>query len=404
MPKTVQPESVGFSSSRLDRIGVVMSRYVDEKKPADVLTTVARRGQTVYLHKCGMADVASARPMEFDAIFRIMSMTKPMTSVAAMMLYEEGWFDLNTPVSEFIPAFKDTPVFVRQTPSGMETEPQKTPLTFRHLFTHTSGISYGDGADDPLAGLDQESTRKYGPLGVPPTTEALVADLAALPLGFQPGTRWRYGFSIDVIGRLVEVISGKSLDKFFQERVFEPLGMVDTGFTVPPKKLTRVASVYRMTARSGIELVEQPFPFLEKQVIFMSGGGGLASTLHDYGRFAQMLVNGGELDGVRLLSPRTVRLMEMNRAPAQVLPYGFTPGSYNHAGYGYGLGMRVLMDVSASGRYGSVGEFGWDGAYATYFWIDRTEELYGLLMVQLSGSEYALHKQFKALTYQAPVD
>ena len=291
---------------------------------------------------------------------------------------------------------------MRVTANDMDTEPQKTVLSMRHLFTHTSGISYGDGPNDPVDALYREAMHKYQ-YGAPLSNEELVADLAAIPLGFQPGSRWRYGFSIDVIGRLVEVISGKSLDVFLKERIFDPLGMTETGFTVPLKNTTRVASVYRAPAPGQMDLIREPFPYLAKSIVFQSGGGGLASTLHDYARFAQMLVNGGELDGVRLLSPRTVSLMEMNHAPAQVLPYGFTAGSLKHAGYGYGLGMRVLMDVSASGSDGSVGEFGWDGAYATYFWIDRKEQLYGLLMTQLSNNPYPLHKEFKTLTYQAIV-
>ncbi len=404
MLTVAQPESVGFSTTRLQRIGGVMNRYVAEKKLAGILTTVARRGQTVYLDKVGMADVESGTPIQFDTIFRIMSMTKPVTSIAAMMLYEEGWFDLNTPISEFIPAFKDTPVFVKQTPAGPELAAQEQPITFRHLFTHTAGLSYGNTDGDPVDALYREVSRKYGPFGAPPSTKELVDDLAQLPLAFQPGTRWRYSFAIDVIGRLVEIISGKSLDVFLHERIFEPLGMIDSGFTVPQHKAARVATVYRTPAAGGLQRLAQPFPFLERQRVFLSGGGGLASTLEDYAHFAQMLVNGGELNSVRLLSPRTVALMEINHAPAETLPYAFTPGSLNHAGYGYGLGMRVLMDVSASGRDGSVGEFGWDGAYATYFWIDRKVELYGLLMVQHQGNPFPLHKQFKALTYQALID
>jgi CubicO group peptidase (beta-lactamase class C family) len=406
MSTQVLPENVGLSTERLARIGAVMQRYVAEGKIAGIIATMARRGQAAYREKFGFADVESGVPMQFDTIFRIASMTKPITSIAAMMLYEEGWFDLNTFVHELIPAFKDVRVFVRQTRAGLKTAPLERPITIRHLFTHTSGLSYGFDPQDPVDRLYNEAGANLSPFYAPgsrATNKDLVDLLVQLPLAFQPGTQWRYSLSIDVLGYLVELISGKPLDVFLRERIFEPLGMVDTAFYVPAAKTSRLARIY-MTPESGAGLARVDLPARTETPAFLSGGGGLFSTVGDYARFAQMLVNGGELDGARLLSPHTVALMEMNQAPAQAMPYEQRPGILKNAGYGYGLGMRVLTDVAASGRAGSVGEFGWDGAFATYFWIDRKEALYGLLMMQHQAWRFPIHQQFKALTYQALVD
>lgn len=397
---------VGMSAERLARISQLLQRYVAQQTVAGIVATVARRGRTVYLEKFGYADLEAAVPLEFDTIFRIASMTKPITAVAAMMLYEEGWFDLNTFVHEFIPAFKDLKVFVRQTKAGPVLEPLARPITFRHLFTHTAGLSYGFDPQDPVDRFYHEACATllhfYAP-GARCTNKDVVDALARLPLAFQPGSHWRYSLSIDVLGHLVELISGKPLDVFLRERLFEPLGMADTDFYVPPAKLSRLAKIY-CTDPSGAGLARVDLPVPTEPPAFLSGGGGLFSTIGDYGRFAQMLVNGGELNGVRLLSPRTVALMEMNQAPAEALPYEQSAGSLKNAGYGYGLGMRVLTDVAASGRAGSVGEFGWDGAFATYFWVDRKEALYGLLMTQHQAWSFPLHQQFKILTYQALTD
>jgi CubicO group peptidase (beta-lactamase class C family) len=406
MPASSSPEQVGFSTERLARIGTVMQRYVNEQKIAGIIASVARRGQMVYREKFGYADVEAGSPMQFDAIFRIMSMTKPVTSIAAMMLYEEGWFDLNTLVYEFIPAFKDLRVYAGAENAGYNTAPLEQHVTFRHLFTHTAGLSYGFHAFDPVDALYQRAgvdlAHFYGP-GSKLGNKDLVEALVKLPLAFQPGTQWRYSLSIDVLGYLVELISGKSLDAFFRERIFEPLGMTDTDFYVPEAKVARLAKIYA-TPPAGAGLAPVPFPVHTSPPSWLMGGGGLYSTASDYGRFAQMLVNGGELDGARLLSPRTVALMEMNQAPAVGVPYDPRAGVLKNAGYGYSLGMRVLVDVAAAGRAGSVGEFGWDGAFATHFWIDRKEALYGLLLMQHQAWTFPIHQQFRTLTYQALVD
>ena len=405
--KVVDPESAGFSSTRLQRISAKMQTYVDEGKVAGMITTVARHGETVHLEKTGWMDREAQRPMELDAIFRIASMTKPITAVAIMTLYEEGYFTLNTPVSEFIPGFQDVKVFVRETEDDVEVEELIRPITFRHLFTHTAGLSYGWNQDDPV---DRCYIKLRNAAGLDPAkakTKDVVEMLTQVPLAFQPGTHWRYSLAIDVLGYLIEVISGQPLDRFFKERLFEPLGMTDTDFYVPPAKANRLAALYGHPegAKELQRLKAPPDSHYLSKPAFLSGGGGLLSTTSDYACLAQMLVNGGELNGTRILSPTTVDLFTVNHAPAAALPYGFAKGEdLFHQGYGYSLGTRVLMDVSASGKAGSAGEFGWDGAFNTYFWVDRTRALYGLLMMQHSPNNYyPLADTFKQLTYQALV-
>lgn len=399
------PELVGFSSERLLRINSVMQKYVDDGQLAGMSTKVARRGQTVHLEKFGLMDIEAGKPMEFDTIFRIASMTKPITSVAVMLLYEAGYFTLNTPVYEFIPGFKDVKVFAGETDTGIILEELLEPMTMRHLFTHTAGLSYGDNADDPVDRKYQETGKNY-----PNPDKALLRDmverLPTLPLAFQPGTHWRYSYAIDVLGHIVEIISGKSIDEFLYENIFGPLGMIDTDFWVPPEKRNRLAAIYHHTdGTSDIKLLMSPDDSSpQTKPIFLVPGSGLYSTVSDYGRFAQMLVNGGMLDGQRILSPTTVAMYSINFAPEQALPYGFSNPDIDHMGYGYSLGTRVLMDVGATGQAGSVGEFGWDGAFNTYVFIDPAQELYGLLMTQhLPNNYYPVATKFKQLIYQSIV-
>jgi CubicO group peptidase (beta-lactamase class C family) len=269
-------------------------------------------------------------------------------------------------------------------------------------------LSYGFDPQDPVDRLYQAIGRRMEEANLPMTNQRLVEELIRLPLAFQPGTQWRYSLSIDVLGYLIELISGLSLEVFLEERLFKPLGMVDTRFYVPRGQADRFVTPYsRPESGSGLQRIEQLQPPLQapfKPPTWASGGGGLMSTVRDYARFAQMLVNGGELDGVRLLSPKTVALYSLNHTPEEALPY-FQNSDLYHWGYGYSLGTRVLMDVSRSGSAGSVGEFGWDGAFSTYFWVDPKEVLYGLLLLQYSPKTYSLvrefHQQFKQLTYQA---
>jgi CubicO group peptidase (beta-lactamase class C family) len=396
-----QPEKAGFSSSRLERLSRMFQGYIDDARLAGISALVACQGKTIYLEKFGMADREDEKPMQFDTIFKIASMSKPITSVAAMMLYEEGHFNLNTPVSHFIPTFKDTQVAARWTESGPELVKTGSELTMRNLFTHTSGLAYGFNPDsDPLDRLYQQRGQEMESQGIVMNNEIFANALATAPLAFQPGTHWRYGYNIEILGRVIEVVSGKSLAEFMQERIFEPLGMSDTGFYIPIEKACRAAAIYTHPQPDHLErtaiTTQHDLPS------FQSGGGGLVSTLPDYARFCQMLVNGGELNGTRLLSPTTVALYSINHCPEPALPYGFRENDLYHAGYGYSLGTRVLMDVSKTGMAGSVGEFGWDGAFGTYFWIDPRQYLYGVMMIQhFPNAYYPIAQQFKALTYQA---
>lgn len=283
-----KPEKAGFSSERLRRINPLMQGYVDRHELAGIITTVARHGQTVHLEKFGWMDIEAHKPMAFDTIFQIASMTKPVTSVAIMTLYEQGYFNLNTPIAKFIPAFKDTKVFVRKTDSGMELADLEQPIAFRHLFTHTAGLSYGWNENDPVDQLYQAARKKAEAAGQPTTNESLIEMLAQMPLAFQPGSYWRYSLSIDVLGRLVEVITGKPLDEYCAENIFKPLGMVDTGFYVPPEKAERVATVYgHPEPGKGLQRMERIKPHFQRPSWIM-GGGGLVSTVFDYARFAQI--------------------------------------------------------------------------------------------------------------------
>jgi CubicO group peptidase (beta-lactamase class C family) len=399
----MQPESAGFSTGRLERLNTLFQSYIQNDKLAGISATVARQGKTVYLNKFGWMDKEAQKLMEYEAIFRIASMSKPVTSVAAMMLYEKGLFQLNTPVREFIPAFKDFKVAKSWGTNGPELEDLHHDVTMRNLFTHTSGLTYGFDPNDPIDHMIQEKGKEMEASGHEPDMGEIVAELVRLPLAFQPGTKWRYGYNIEVLGHIVEIISGKSLGEYMQENIFGPLGMVDTGFYVPPEKAGRVPAVYGHP-KGPDQLEKLDIGFRTQMPRAQSGGGGLVSTLPDYARFCQMLVNAGELGGVRLLSPTTVALYSINHCPEQALPYGFSSYDLYHAGYGYSLATRVLMDVSKTGMYGSAGEFGWDGAFSTYFWVDPVQSLYGLMMLQHSpNAYYPIAQQFKAVTYQAMI-
>jgi len=395
----VEPESQGFSFEGLHRLDKVYQSYIDQAQLAGLSATVAREGKTVYLNKFGWADKEASKSLRFDSIFRIASMTKPVTAVAAMMLYEQGCFCLNTPVKEFIPGFANLQVAKSWESGQPTTEPLDQELTFRHLFTHTSGLPYGSMVDDPLDQLLIQKFEQLKELKLPFTTETLVEGLSSLPLAFQPGSRWRYGFNIEVLGRIIEIISGEPLDSFLARRIFQPLNMLDTAFFVPENKRERLCALYRHTPESAdLQRMDGDFPLERPSMI--SGGGGLYSTLPDFARFCQMLVNGGELEGNRILGPKTIELFGLNQAPAQALPYGFRPNDLFHAGYGFSLGTRVLMDVAVNGVAGSIGEFGWDGAFNTFFWVDPVEKLYTLVMVQHHPNNfYPLFQQTKSIVY-----
>ncbi len=395
------PEEVGLSSQRLTRIRPVMQAYVDAGTLPGVTTAIARRGKLVHFDQIGMMDVEQGKPLHPETIFRMASMTKPMTGVAMMILYEEGRYLLTDPVSQYLPEFADLQAWVGGTAEAPQTEPAR-PMTVKDLLTHTSGLIYGgnESAVGQLYGQAQ--------LFAAPTLADFAARVASIPLAFQPGSRWEYSISQDVLGRLVEVLSGQPFDEFLAERVFEPLGMKDTGFYVPEPDAERLAASYRATPERGMELVSSR-PGIHDPDRVPYGGGGSVSTAADYLRFAQMLANSGELDGVRILGRKTVDLMMMNHLDPELGPEPMAAMTSSlqssPRGVGYGLTGAVITDVAQSSLPGSVGTFSWGGARSTYFWVDRSEELVGLLLTQVSPSDrYPLRAEIRILTYQALIE
>ena len=386
LPRAV-PEDVGMSTSRLERITPVMQGWVDDGKIPGALTMIAREGRLVHFEKFGTQDVASAKPIGFDTIFRIYSMTKPITSIAVMMLYEEGHFQLGTPVSELIPAFKDMQVY---TEGGEEIVDAEREMTVQHLLTHTSGLIYGGDGEHPIHQRYRDANYYGGNLA------NMAQELGKIPLLHHPGAGWNYGMSTDVLGYLVEVVSGMSFEEFLKTRIFTPLGMNDTAFSVPDEKADRYATLYEPTEDGGIQVIENAPVSSGPLSFFHSGGAGLQSTAADYLRFCQMLLNDGELDGVRLLGRKTVELIRMNHISDDWQPLERT-------GCGFGLGFAVVTDVAETQGPGSLGSISWGGLASTTFWIDPVEELIAVLMTQLIGDS-PFHAQFRVLTYQAITD
>jgi CubicO group peptidase (beta-lactamase class C family) len=396
------PEQLGLSSDRIGQLDAVVQGYVDEGKVAGVVALIARGGQLAHLEGYGLADIESRIPMTPDVIFRIASMTKAVTSVAVMMLVEEGRLSLNDPLSRYVPAISSTTVAVAAEDTAASSHrytvvPAQRPITVRDLLTHTSGINYGTGmveAEYRQAGLYYwYFADKDEPIG------ASIERLAGLPFVAQPGERWVYGFSTDVLGYLIEVCSGMTLAEFFQSRIFGPLGMRDTHFYLPPAKSDRLATVYQATEDGRI--VRAPDEgmgqgaYVEGPRLSYSGGAGLLSTAEDYARFLQMLLNGGELDGSRLLSPKTVQLMTANHVG----------DLYANGNLGFGLGFEVVEDVGRAGRVGSEGAYGWGGAYYTLYWVDPAERLVAVFMAQLLPSGgLDLQDKFRTLVYGAIVE
>jgi CubicO group peptidase (beta-lactamase class C family) len=397
----ITPEEVGFASQRLARIKTKMQRYIDEQKLAGISTLIARRGKVVHFEQVGMADIEASTPMAADTIFRIYSMTKPITSVAVLMLLEESCFRLSDPVAAYLPIFKDVKVLDKIDGSGARLVDPVRPMTIRDLLTHTAGLSYGFEENFYLDHLYQQQV--WRPVDTNPqlTLAEWIGAIAQLPLAYQPGTHYRYSFATDVLGYLVEVVAGMPFADFLQQRIFEPLGMVDTFFTVPPDKVSRFATTYGPKDGGGLKVVDaaQSSRFA-RPTRRASGGGGLLSTTADYLRFAQMLLNKGALDGVRLLGRKTVELMTVNH-----LPDGIYLDNDPRIGQGLGLGVSVLLDLGKGQMLGSVGNYGWSGAANTNFWIDPQEELIGILMLQcMPDRVYPVTDDFRLLTYQALID
>ena len=402
-----KPEELGLSGQRLARIvPFFQERYVDTGKLAGVVTLVARNGRIAHLGTCGRRDRAAGAPMQADTIFRIYSMTKPIATVALLTLYEEGRFQLDDPVSRFIPAWAELRVWSDGTSDAFKTELPQREMQIRDLLTHTSGLTYGFMNRHPLDALyRRRGVERDGAADL----QEMIDKLSELPLLFSPGTKWSYSVATDVVGHLCEVISGQPLDRFLTDRIFKPLGMVDTGFWVPADKAHRLAANYACTARDPLALFDAPATstYLTPPT-FLSGGGGLVSTAHDYFCFAQMLANRGELGGRRILGRKTVEYLSTNHLPGGVdlAAMGqkvFSEVSYE--GIGFGLGVSVTLDPAKAAVIGSPGDHGWGGAASTVFWVDRQEDLVVLLLAQLMpSSTYPMRREMRTLTYQALID
>jgi CubicO group peptidase (beta-lactamase class C family) len=365
-PPLASPESVGFSSDGLKAYGDALKALVDDRRLAGVSTLVSRHGKVVMADAWGHRDLDARQPLSTDTIFRIASMTKPITGVAMMMLYEEGKWTLDDPVAKHIPEFKDLKVAGASGPV-----PQAHPMTMRELMSHTAGF-------DVSAGYEKHD--------IPDTSkplQAMIDALAKLPLPVQPGTDWRYGPSVNIQGYIVEKLSGTPLDEFFRARIFAPLKMTDTGFWVEPSKLARVTKVYTYGADKKIVTApnqNDPSP----KPVFLSGSGGLVSTLDDYWRFSQMLLNGGELEGRRLLKPETVQLMRTNVLNPGVMVDLYGP---KEEGIGFGLDFAIVLDPARANTPRGRNSFYWGGAFGTWFWIDPTNDVIVVGMIQnLRGS------------------
>ena len=390
------PAEVGLSSERLQRIDDVFGSYAEEGRTGGVVGMVLRHGKLAYTGAWGMRDVAAGDPAEADDIYRIFSMTKPITSVAVMMLYEEGRFFLTDPVGQYLPDLANLPVALLSeatSPDDIPTERARRQMTIQDLLRHTSGLTYGSFSNSVV---DQLYGRNR--VGGQPTLADMVTEMGKIPLMYQPGTAWHYSLSTDVLGRLVEVVSGQSFDEFLRERIFEPLGMDDTGFYVPSSKLDRFARSYGHRGAERTLTLGDTMRFTRPPTN-LSGGGGLVSTAHDYSRFAQMLLNGGELDGAQILSRKTIELMTMDHLPEGV------PTEFLSPGWGLGLGFTVKHEAGTDGMPGSVGNFYWFGVQGTSFWVDPEEDLIGIFMIQIRPNrDVTFRQQFKRLVYQAVIE
>lgn len=394
-----RPEAVGLSSERLKRLSEALNGYVKDGRLPGGVVLVARRGKVAYTEAFGQRDREAHAPMREDTIFRIASQSKALVSVGVMMLQEEGRLLISDPVGKYLPEFRETTVAVPKPGAGYDVVKAKRAITIRDLLTHTSGVGYGGG----VARDRWEAAKITGwyfadrdePVG------ATVARMAALPFDAQPGEKWNYGYSVDILGALVEKVSGQTLEEFLRARIFEPLGMKDTHFYLPESKADRLAVVYSSKESGGLERAPEPGgmvgqgAYLKGPRKSFSGGAGLLSTANDYARFLSMMLNGGELDGKRLLSRKSVELMTVDHLNG--IPY--------REGLGFGLGFEVVKDLGARGKPGSVGEYGWGGAYHSTYWVDPKEQLVVVYFTQVNPARNLDdHDKLRALVYQAIVD
>lgn len=390
-----------MSRTRLIAVDDLIQQCCDDQKIAGAVTVVARQGQVIHESAIGMMEIEAGRTMQLDAIFRIASMTKPITAVAVLMLADEGHFSLDDPIAEFFPEFAEAKVFVGSDHQGPQLVDRERDITIRHLLTHTSGMGLGVSDAESVEALWTDAVA--GLMGSPGATlQSAVRSLATLPLASQPGAAWRYGLSFEALAALVEAVSGQWYDQFLSRRIFEPLGMVDTGYVIPPRNAQRLAALYRTNEGGTLELVEAPQDSAHVQMFdyesgagWTTGGDMLVSTAADYSRFLQMVLNGGQLDGTRLLKPETVAQMTTGQVADDVLRRGSFP-----QGYGQGLAVHVLEEPTFSGGVGSIGEFSGGGGHGTYYWGDPCRDLVGVLMLQIDATSFDFQRQVKAAVYR----
>ena len=407
-PTPASPESAGMSKAALDRVDAHLKhRYIDAGRFPGTQLVVYRRGKVVHSSVQGLADVERKAPVKDDTIFRIYSMTKPITSVAFMMLFEEGRVALDEPVHKYIPDWKNLGVFQAGTAPAFLTRPPSRPMLIVDLLRHTSGLTYAFQQRSNVDAAYREL--KIGEIEKAGTLQSMIEDLAKIPLEFSPGEAWNYSVSTDVIGYLIGKISGKPFEQFLKERIFDPLEMNDTGFFVPAEKAHRLAACYSADGKGGRTLQDDPTKssFLQPPSL-ISGGGGLCSTAADYLTFCRALLNRGELGGVRLIGPKTLALMTANHLPGERdLPAMsrsmFSEANYN--GIGFGLGFSVTMNPAQTLIPGSAGEYAWGGAASTAFWVDPAEELIAIFMTQLlPSSSYPIRRELRSMVYAAITD
>jgi CubicO group peptidase (beta-lactamase class C family) len=395
--KVVKPETVGLDSNILKNIGAYLDEtYVKDGRYVGTLTLVARKGEIAYLDSLGYMDREKERPMQEDAIFRIYSMTKSVTSIAIMQLLEKSKFRLDDPVHWYIPQFKNMGVFQAGVFPNFVTSKPKRPMTIKDLLTHMSGLTYNF-----MYRTNVDAAHRSSDLMRAENLEDFVDTLSKIPLEFSPGDKWNYSVSTDVLGYLVEKLSGQKLDEYFQEHIFEPLGMIDTGFSCPEEKKSRLASLYEHNPSGKPNLMEVP----SLDVKMLSGGGGLFSTLSDYYNFTSMLLNKGELNGTRVIGRKTLEYMTMNHLPdgkdlTEMSESAFSETPY--AGVGFGLGFSVMTDPAKSQTLSDVGEFGWGGMASTVFFINPKEDMLVIFLTQLvPSSTYQVRRELRSLVYSA---
>ena len=401
---TATAGNTGISIDALARLDQhLLSRYIQPEKIAGCLTLISRHGETAHLSAMGSMDRERNKPMATDTIFRFYSMTKPITSVALMQLHEQGMFQLTDSVSRYIPQWRDLQVMTGGDWPNFETRPADRPMSMRDVLSHQSGLTYGFMEGQLERAYNKADVYQAGSMEGR-DLQSMIDRLAEMPLKFSPGDNWNYGVSTDVCGYLVETISGQRFDEYLQEHIFNPLGMEDTGFDVPPEKIDRFAANYERGPDRKLRLLDDPATSnYARPQTFFSGGGGLVSTAHDYHRFCQMLLNGGELDGARLLGPKTIELMTMNHLPDGQDLSERALGTFSETandGVGFGLGFAMIVDIPRTQNVGSLGEYYWGGAASTIFWIDPVEDMIVIFLTQFMPSgTFNFRGQIKQILY-----